>query len=73
MEVSVDTNVRRRRNLEAYETVGQDDIELLLAPGIADHAERVDLSVSKFLLFRNLKATIALPDGITLGRRASLV
>ena len=46
---------------------------MLLAPGIADYAERVDLSVSKFLLFRNLKATIALPDGITLGRRASLV
>lgn len=65
--------MRRRRNLEAYQTVGQDDIELLLAPGIADYAERVDLSVSKFLLFRNLKATIALPDGVMLGRRASLV
>lgn len=44
-----------------------------MAPGIADYAERVDVSVSRFLLFRNLKATIALPDGITLGRRASLV
>ncbi len=73
MEVSVDTNVRRRRNLDTYESAEQDDIELLLAPGIADYAERVDLSVSKFLLFRSLKATIALPDGITLGRRASLV
>ena len=73
MEVSVDTNVRRRRNLDAYERADRDDIELLLAPGIADYAERVDVSVSKFLLFRNLKATIALPDGITLGRRASLV
>ena len=29
--------------------------------------------MSRFLLFRSLKATIALPDGITLGRRASLV
>ena len=65
--------MRRRRNLEGYEIVGQDGFELLLAPGIADYAERVDLSVSRFLLFRNLKATIALPDGITLGRRASLV
>ena len=65
--------MRRRRNLDAYEAVGQDDIELLLAPGIADYAERVELSMSRFLLFRNLKATIALPDGITLGRRASLV
>ena len=65
--------MRRRRNLAAYEAVGQDDIELLLAPGIADYAERVELSMSRFLLFRNLKATIALPDGITLGRRASLV
>ena len=65
--------MRRRRNLDAYERAGQDDIELLLAPGITDYAERVDVSVSKFLLFRNLKATIALPDGITLGRRASLV
>ena len=65
--------MRRRRNLDAYESAGQDDIELLMAPGIADYAERVDLSVSKFLLFRNLKATIELPDGITLGRRSSLV
>ena len=65
--------MRRRRNLEAYERAGEDGIELLLAPGIADYAEQVSLSVSRFLLFRNLKATIALPDGITLGRRASLV
>ena len=65
--------MRRRRNLDAYERAEQGDVELLLAPGIADYAERVDVSVSKFLLFRNLKATIALPDGITLGRKASLV
>ena len=44
-----------------------------MAPGIAEYAEQVNLSMSRFLLFRNLKATIALPDGITLGRRASLV
>ncbi len=65
--------MRRRRNLDAYERAEQGDVELLMAPGIADYAERVDVSVSRFLLFRNLKATIALPDGITLGRRASLV
>ena len=65
--------MRRRRNLEAYERAEQGDVELLLAPGIADYAERVDVSVSRFLLFRNLKATIALPDGIMLGRKASLV
>ena len=65
--------MRRRRNLDAYERAGEDDIELLLAPGIADYAEQVSLSVSRFLMFRNLKATIALPDGVTLGRRASLV
>ena len=65
--------MRRRRNLDAYERAEQGDIELLMAPGIADYAQRVDVSVSRFLLFRNLKATIALPDGITLGRRASLV
>ncbi len=65
--------MRRRRNLDAYETAAQDDIELLLAPGIADYAEQVDLSMGRFLLFRNLKATITLPDGVTLGRRASLV
>ena len=65
--------MRRRRNLDAYESAGQDDIELLLAPGIADYAEQVHVSVSRFLMFRNLKAAIALPDGVTLGRRASLV
>ena len=46
---------------------------LYLAPGIAEYAQQVSLSVSRFLLFRNLKATIALPHGVTLGRRASLV
>lgn len=44
-----------------------------MAPGIAEYAEQVSVSMSRFLLFRNLKATIALPDGITLGRRASIV
>ncbi len=44
-----------------------------MAPGIAEHARQVSVSLSRFLLFRNLKATIALPDGITLGRRASIV
>lgn len=50
-----------------------DGIELYLAPGIAEHAEQVTLSISRFLWMRSLKATIALPDGIVLGRRASLV
>ena len=51
----------------------QDDITLYLAPGIAEYAQQVSLSMSRFLLFRNLKATIVLPHGVTLGRRASLV
>ncbi len=50
-----------------------DDIKLFVAPGIADHALQVTVSMSRFLLFRNLKATVVLPDGITLGRRASLI
>ena len=73
MEVSVDTNVRRRRSLESYDPTSQDDITLYLAPGIAEYAQQVSVSMSRFLLFRNLKATIALPHGVTLGRRASLV
>ena len=64
--------------MDGYQQVGADadgadGIELYLAPGIADYAQQVTLSVSRFLWFRSLKATIALPDGITLGRRASLV
>ena len=73
MEVSVDTNVRRRRNLDVYDSAGYEEIELLLAPGLAAIAERVDLSMSQFLWFHNLKAMITLPDGMTLGRRASPV
>ena len=65
--------MRRRRSLESYDTANQDDITLYLAPGIAEYAVQVDVSMSRFLLFRNLKATIALPHGVTLGRRASLV
>ena len=59
--------------MDSYEPASHEDIQLYLAPGIADYAEQVTVSMSRFLLFRNLKATIALPDGITLGRRASLV
>ena len=65
--------MNRRRSLESYDPANQDDITLYLAPGIAEYAQQVSLSVSRFLLFRNLKATIALPHGVTLGRRASLV
>ena len=65
--------MRRRRSLESYEPAEHGDIQLYMAPGIAEYAEQVSVSMSRFLLFRNLKATIALPDGITLGRRASLV
>ena len=65
--------MRRRRNLDTYGKAGWEDIELLLAPGVTENAEKVALSVRRFLLFRNLKATITLPDGITLGRRASVV
>ena len=72
MEVSVDTKMRRR-NLDAYSSASWEDIELLMAPGIAEFAEGVALSTSRFLWIKNLKATITLPDGVTLGRRASLV
>ena len=65
--------MRRRRSLESYDPTSQDDITLYLAPGIAEYAQQVSVSMSRFLLFRNLKATIALPHGVTLGRRASLV
>ena len=65
--------MRRRRSLESYDPTGKDDITLYLAPGIAEYAQQVSVSMSRFLLFRNLKATIALPHGVTLGRRASLV
>ncbi len=65
--------MRRRRSLESYDPASQDDITLYLAPGIAEYAQQVSLSMSRFLLFRNLKATIVLPHGVTLGRRASLV
>ena len=65
--------MRRRRSLESYDLNTQDDITLYLAPGIAEYAQQVSLSMSRFLLFRNLKATITLPHGVTLGRRASLV
>ncbi len=65
--------MRRRRSLESYDPASQDDITLYLAPGISEYAVQVDVSMSRFLLFRNLKVTIVLPHGVTLGRRASLV
>lgn len=71
--MSVDTNVHRRRSLDAYHRARQDDIELLLAPGIAEHTREVAVSLRRFLVFRSLKATVALPDGTTLGRRAAPV
>ena len=53
--------------------MGQNDIALLLPAGLADYALRITVSVSRFLCFRSLKVSVVLPDGVTLGRRATPV
>ena len=69
MEVSVDTNIRRR-NILNYRTVKQDGVELLVAPDLARNSENLQIKLNQFLFFRHLKAVVELANGVVLGARA---
>ena len=70
MEVSVDTNVSRRRDTSRYQLVRQDGVELLVSPDLAQHSRHLTINLRRFLFFRNLKAVAQLTNGLVLGERA---
>jgi hypothetical protein len=68
VEVSVDTNVARRRNTAGYRVFRQDGIELLVSPGLARQSRRLSIDLKRFWFFRNLKAVAESPSGLAQGR-----
>jgi hypothetical protein len=70
-EVSVDTNVERRRDISTYQPVFRDGVELLVAPGLMKQVSRLSVELKGFWIFRNLKAIIQIADGQEIGGRAA--
>ena len=70
MEVSVDTNVRRR-NVSNYRIVKQDGVELLVSHDLARNSENLHIKLNRFLFFNHLKAVVELSNGVVLGARAA--
>lgn len=66
-EVSVDTNISRRRNLTSYQRVRQDGVELMVSPDLARYSRNLTVDLKEFLFFRNLKAVAELSNGALLG------
>ena len=60
-----------RRNMDPYQVIRQDGIELLLLPDLAQHTRNLYIDLREFLFIRNLKAVVELSDGMVLGRRPS--
>jgi hypothetical protein len=60
-----------RRNMDPYQVIRQDGIELLVLPDLARHTRNLDIDLKEFLFLRNLKAVVELSDGMVLGRRPS--
>ena len=65
--MSVDTHIGRR-NTRNYEVVRQDGVELLVSRVLSPHVRNVDIDLSRFLMFRSLKARLELTDGQVVGR-----
>ena len=57
-----------RRNLDGYESVWVNGMELLTLPELARHVVSMQIDLRSFLFFRNLKAVVALDNGIVIGK-----
>ena len=68
-EVSVDTNVARRRNIASYQVIRQAGIELMVSPDLAKNSRRLSIELKQFWFLRNLRAVVELSNGLVLGRR----
>ena len=65
--MSVDTRIGRR-NTRNYEVVRQDGVELLVSKVLSPHVRNLDIDLSRFLMFRSLKARLELANGQVLER-----
>ena len=69
LEVSVDTNVERRRDWSQYQVTRDGDVEILISKELVRNATDVQVDVGRFLFFfRNLRAEAELYNGLRLGR-----
>ena len=52
--MSVDTYLKRK-NLSRYSTLNYGDVQLLIAPSLVTWAERVQLDVKQFLIWKSFE------------------
>ena len=57
-----------RRNLDDYESVWVNGMELLTLPELSRHVVNMQIDLRSFLFFRNLKAVVALDNGMVIGK-----
>ena len=65
--MSVDTHIGRR-DTGNYEIVRQDGVELLISRVLSPHIRNLDIDLSKFLMFRSLRARLELANGQVMER-----
>ena len=57
-----------RRNLDDYESVWVNGVEVLTLPELSRHVVNMQIDLRSFLFFHNLKAVVALDNGIVIGK-----
>ena len=57
-----------RRNLAEYEGSQIDGVEVLTLPELSRHVVNMEIDLRSFLFFRNLKAVVALDNGVVIGK-----
>jgi hypothetical protein len=56
--VSVDTYLKGK-NTQGYQKVSLEDIDILVAPSLAEMSESIDLGLRKFLMFKSFSVDVA--------------
>ena len=57
-----------RRNVDEYESVWINGVEVLTLPELSRHVVNMRIDLRSFLFFRNLKAVVALDNGMVIGK-----
>lgn len=57
-----------RRNLAEYEGFQINGVEILTLPELSRHVVNLEIDLRSFLFFRNLKAVVALDNGMVIGK-----
>ena len=59
-----------RRNLDDYESSWINGVEVLTLPELSRHVVNMEIDLRTFLFFRNLRAVVALDNGMVVGKSA---